>query len=71
MLGEHCCFFLLCSLIGVTASIVAGRYCGIVLLALLVTVASAAPYASNGLLTLESNSTLEVIALHQTSVGPV
>jgi len=67
---------------GVTASIVAawvvcvivaaGRYSGIVvLLALLLTVASHAPYVSNGLLTLGSDPTLKVTALHQTSVGPV
>jgi hypothetical protein len=62
-----CCSFLFCPLIGVTASIVAagvvciivaaGRYSGIVVL---VTVASHAPYVSNGLLTLESDPTLEV-----------
>jgi len=52
--------------------VVSGRSGGIVVvLALLVTGASHAPYASNGLLTLESDPTLEVTALHQTSVGPV
>jgi len=82
VLGEHCCFFLLCSHIGVTASIVAawmvcvivvaGRYGEIVVvLALLVTVTSDAPYVSNGLFTQESDSTLGVTALHQTSVSPV
>jgi len=69
-------------LIVVTASIVAawlvciivaaGRYSGIVVLvALLVTVASHAPYVSNWLLIMESDPTLEVTALHQTSVGPL